>query len=216
MNADYSEMTRPEIVMSIIERWEQAFGQFRNFGAISYQGATASLHTLDHEKIMRQFNNELIAVFGSIDAANAAYREARFGDKSDAEVRKAIKENFPPMNQITMREFHYMVYEMERVGVDGGLRNVMVGTSRINGHLGGHAREQWLDRGVDQSWLMNNYDILRSSMTQSVRDSVRGTGDVLQELFSLSSQPDIRSNSITSAFEFSALLSEWRLMSQVS
>ena len=177
-NADYTGMSDAEKVMAIYDRYDQAFGNFRRASAIGYQGLSG-IQT-DDVKIWRQFNNELISVFGSIERANAAYRTAQYGNMSDAEIRAEITAKYPPTDRMTLREFHEMVWEMSVVGVDDGLSTVL-GTAADR--MGILVREELLDKPLDLNWLLNSFNTLRNSQTTHFRDAVRNTDVVLRELF---------------------------------
>jgi len=199
---DYSGMSETEKVLAIYNRYDQAFGNFRMASAIGYP-ALAGERT-DSEMIMRQFNDELTSVFGSVERAREAYRVAQYGNMSNAEIREAISTKYPPANEMTLREFHEMVWEMFHVGADDGLMSVL---STATDRMGVLAREELLDRPLDLRWLSNSYNTLRSSMTNHFRDAVRNTGSVLRDLFGMDF--DARGNAIShqrSSVDYEALI----------
>jgi len=165
--ADYSGMSDAEKVMAIYNRWDQAFGDFRQASAIGY-GSLAGLQTAD-SIIRLQFYNELKSVFGSVEKATAAYRAAQYGGMSNSEIRMEIAAKYPPMNKITLRDFYYMVWEMEQVGVDEGLPRVL-GSANSWGVL---VREELLDKPLDVRWLCDSYNTMRNAMAKTLTNQRR-------------------------------------------
>ena len=179
--ADYSGMSDAEKVMAIYDRYDQAFGDFRRAEAIGH-GEVGALRTADI-MIRMQFENELRSVFGSIENAQAAYSVAQYGNKSNTEIRAEIAEKYPPINKMTLREYYYMVWEMQQVGADDGFAWV---SSRMTGFMDTLTREELLDRPLDISFLCYTYNTMRNAAAKTFYNDVGNSGIVLRELFGVS------------------------------
>jgi hypothetical protein len=176
-STDYTGMTNAEKYTAIYSRYAEAFGDFMPAGAIDYTSDAQSIYA----RIFTQFGAELTRVFGSSAAAADANRVAQYGDKSQSEVRAAIIEKYPPMNQITLREFHEMTWEMSCVGVDDGLHEVLVHSEDYLGYNVGDVnqnliREELLDKPLDLQHLCNTYNgmLYAGSVTRSAGRVMRG------------------------------------------
>ena len=131
--------------------------------------------------IMNQFENELISVFGSVERAEAAYRTTVYGNMSNAEIRETIAAKYPPMNEITLREFHEMVWEMQVAGADEGLSNVLFRAATEG--VGVLAREELLNQPLDVSWFVSTYNSMRNAAAKTFYNDVGNSAIVLTELF---------------------------------
>jgi hypothetical protein len=203
---DYTGMSDAEKYTAIYDRYKEAFGDFLPAGAISYVGdpqATTS-------QIWMQFGRELREVFGSYEAALRANKVAQYGNMSDSDIRAAIASKYPPMNKITLREFHEMTWEMCRVGVDNGLHEVL-GSSTSWGYYSNNSvssgliREEMLDKPLDLKSLCDAYNgMLYAGSTTSA------AGQVLRELFGV--RFDARGNAYSnspSPMNFEAYVKQW-------
>lgn len=181
-NADFSGMNDAEKVMAIYNRYNQAFDGFLSSMAIWYPSAGNSATDL----IMREYNSELVTVFGSMEKATAAYRTALYGNMSDSEIREVIAAKYPPIGTITMREFHYMVDEMSHVGVDDKLKYIL-GEAMANSGCGDIlVREDLLDKPFDLQMLCKQYNTMRNAMAKTSSNNVGNSGAVMRELFGVS------------------------------
>ena|GEM_PF-3237482 len=178
--ANHKGMSNAAKALAIYTRWDEAFGDFRKAAAIQYTGSMSSDLRTD-QKIINQFNNELISVFGSVKNAEAAYRTAIYGNMSNAEVREAIAAKYPPMDKITLREFHEMVWEMQVAGADEGLSNVLFRAATDG--VGVLAREELLDYPLDVSWFVSTYNTMRNAAAKTSYNDVGNSAVVLNELF---------------------------------
>jgi len=179
-NADYSGMSDTEKVMAIFDRYDQAFPGFLSSYAIHYSNLGNSAADLVH----REYINELISVFGNMEKATVAYRKALYGDMSNSEIREAIAAKYPPIGKITMREFHYMVDEMNQVGVDEKLRHILGEAMASN--IDTLVREELLDKPFDMQMICNQYNSMRNAMAKTSFNDVGNSGTVLRELFGVS------------------------------
>ena len=177
--SDYSGMSDADKVMMIYNRWDKAFGDFRQAAAVGSMGL-AGIQTADN-KIMLQFINELTDVFGNMENVHAAYRTAQYGNMSNSEIRAEIANRYPSTNKITLRDFYHMVWEMEQVGVDEGLPRLL---SNAN-NWGPLVREELLDKPLDVRWLCDTYNSMRNAAAKTFNNDVGNSGIVLKELFSV-------------------------------
>jgi len=199
--AYYVGMSDPEIAKAIVDKYEKCFGDFLKAMAISYPSYPESAGYV----IGTQFANELEAMFGSYEAGMAAYREALYGNMNDSEVRAEIASKYPPMNEITLREYYEMVYEMRLFNVDDGLMSTLSTAMGVNTL----EREELLDKTLDLNFILDAYNIMNNAFDDHIREIVKGTDKVLFELFSISIDAD--GNAFTnnkSLFDFKALIEE--------
>ena len=180
-NADYSGMSAAEKARIIYARWDHTFGDFRKIYAEGYLGYPG--RQTDAERILLQFNNELRSVFGSTENARAAYRVAEYGNKSSADIRTEITAKYPPMSEITLREFHFMVYEMYQVASDDGLWKVLNRSNCPSMGVTAGVKEALFDKPFNESWLFHTYNTMQNAACKSVFNDVGNSGIVLHELF---------------------------------
>ena len=185
-NADYTGMSDAEKYMTIFNRYAQAFGEnFANWAGTIYITDSNSIFS----RVRHEFNKEVIAAFGTSEKATQAYRTALYGNMSENEVRAAIAAKYPPANKMTLRDFMYMVIEMNEFGVDGGLSRVLdsalsfhdlliAGQTGVNTHF---VREGLLDQRLDLSRICNGYNSRYMAGTVSIQ-----TGFLLQDLLGIS------------------------------
>jgi len=189
--ADYSGMNNAEKAKTIFDRYDKAFGDWRKMYAIGTHGRSEA--EANYRVIQKQFNDELTSVFGSVEKANAAYKTAIFGNMSDADIRAEIAAKYPPMNEITLREFNYMTYEMNQFGADGGMYWVL---QRAMGDLGDDL-SMWenLDKPLNVSLLTTTYNNMRNALAKTFHNDVGNSGAVMRELFGVTF--DNRGNAIS-------------------
>jgi len=177
---DYSGMSDTEKVMSIYNRYEEAFGDFRSVWALPYNGDSDEYSRFN--RIWNQFQKELTEAFGTPEKATAAYRVAQYGSMSNADIRAEIASKYPPPGEMTLRDFKYMLWEMRQAGADDGLTNVM-NAAIENTEMCSLVREELLDTPFDINWLLGGYNSLYNSAVNQPRVIERGTGRVLEQLF---------------------------------
>ena len=180
-NADYSGMSAAEKAKVIFDRWDQAFGDFRKVYAEGYDGIPGKL--TDACLILVRFSKELQSVFGSTSNARAAYKNAVYGAMSSEDIRAEITARYPPMSEISLREFRLMVYEMYQVAADDGLWKVLQISNSQDMGITGDIYEAMLDKPLNQAWLFNVYNIMRNVVIKSSYFDVGNSGTVLHELF---------------------------------
>ena len=177
---DYSGMSDSEKVMSIYNRYDEAFGDFRSAWALPYNGDSSEYSTFN--KIWIQFQRELTAAFGTPEKATAAYKVAQYGNMSNADIRAEIASKYPPVGEMTLRDFKHMLWEMRQVGADDGLQYVM-NAAIENTEMCSLVREELLDTPFDVNWLLGGYNTLYNSAVNQPRVIERGTSRVLEQLF---------------------------------
>ena len=207
-NADYSGMSAAEKAKVIYDRWDQAFGDFRKIYAEGYLGYPG--RQTDAERILLQFNNELRSVFGSTENARAEYRIAEYGNKSPEDIRAEITARYPQMSEITLREFHFMVYEMYQVAADDGLWKVLNRSNCPSLGVTAGVKEALFDKPLNVSWLSHTYNTMQNAACKSTYNDVGNSGTVLHELFgaSFDGQRNIYSNSQQILVGFRALIKQ--------
>jgi len=177
---DYSKMSDTQKVMTIYGRYEEAFGNFLNVGYIQYSGSNGLSDS--RSRAVSQFKRELIDAFGSLEKAQEAYRFAQYGNMSNADIRASIVANYPPVGEMTLRDFNFMLQDMVHLGVDDGLAHAFGAALEISG-LNSIAREELMDTPLDINWLCDGYNFLLNDAIQRDRTIELGTNRVLLQLF---------------------------------
>ena len=159
-SADYTGMTAAEKYRAIYEKYQHCYGRnFLDALAINY---TAPMQNDPYTELCEKFETEIANVCGlSGDYSERAEqlrqlrREALYGEEaSDEEVRQMITEKYPPMGEITFRDFYKMTNEMEMCGAGGHVNNCIgeifssVGGYYSNGSGGYDLRENMMDTKV--------------------------------------------------------------------
>lgn len=118
-NADYTGMSNAEKYTAIYDKYKYCYGEnFLSAFAYSYPYTGPDD---PYSAVQRTFLAELTSEFGSIEAAWQANKTAQYGNMSDSDIRKVIMDKYPPMGEITIRDFYKMTFEMRTVGVDCGI-----------------------------------------------------------------------------------------------
>jgi hypothetical protein len=175
-------MSDTEKVMSIYNRYDEAFGDFRSVWALPFNGDSSEYSAFN--RIWNQFQRELTEAFGTPEKATAAYRVAQYGNMSNSDIRASIAAQYPPAGEMTLRDFKYMLWEMRQVGADDGLTYVM-NAAMENTEMCSLVREELLDKPFDINWLLGGYNSLYNSAVNQPRVIERGTDKVLEQLFSV-------------------------------
>jgi len=186
--AEYVGMSEAEIARSIFNRYENAFGDFRKVWAVGYPATSTNEHKDGAYKIYNQFRRELESVFGSMEVATANYRKALYGNMSNSEIRAEIASKYPPAGKLTLRELHYMVQEMEDVGVGDGFMRVFKGHEAMLKIGGVLSYESLLDRPVDISLLgvmSGVFNEMRNSAHQGIFQDTGVTNDIIKLIFGI-------------------------------
>lgn len=201
--ADFTGLSDAEKYAAIYDRYAQAFGKdFCQSASISYPAD----HRTSASEIRFWFNKELKAVLGSDKKIEAARRTAQYGSMSDQEIRAAIKDKYAPADdEMTLREFYYMVWEMDQAGVADGLSKVLRRTETTTKFV----REELLDKPLDLKRLCDTYNMMCAEAFKSSNNYVGIAGSVIQEVF------DVNVNSKGNLYTQSNLFNSEELMRQI-
>ncbi len=112
---DYSTMNENEIYNAVLDEYKHKFGD----DFLDRKKLCLSPVTYEEATIYSDFHLKLENLLGGPKEVRAVAREATYGDMSDDEVREAIVEQYS-QDTMTLRDFMYISYEMQRVGVDVG------------------------------------------------------------------------------------------------
>lgn len=189
--SDYSGLGDVEKYEAIHGKYAQLFGKdFLTAGAIDYHHSNSDYV---YKSILQQFDKELSDAFGSMDKAAEAARVALYSDKNESNIRAEIASKYPSGDEMTLRDLFNMTWEMERVGVDGGLRDVVEYATDFNKHIisppgairsiDGHTlmREGLLDQKLDIGFISNAYNRMLNS-----GKATNETGQIMQDYLSVS------------------------------
>jgi len=177
---NYVGMSDTTIVMSIYDRYEEAFPGFLNVGAIWPSGQ--SDFTNAYMRITAQFQRELIETFGTAEKAQEAYRHAQYGNMNNFDIRSSIAAKYPPPGEMTMRDFSHMLREMMDVGADDGLFFAYARAMERT-EMSGLAMSELMDTPFDINWLCAGFNELLNDGVQHERTRQLGTNKVLVQLF---------------------------------
>jgi len=188
---DYSGMSDTEKVMSIYNRYDEAFGNFRCGGLFAGGNSNISDGLM---RVNAQFQRELISVFGTAEKAQAAYRRALYGNMSSFEIRAEIASKYPPPGQMTLRDFNKMLREMQEVGAADGLY-FAYGRAMENTAMCSFVKAELMDTPLDINWLVDGFNSIANCAVNHTRTRALGTGRVMEQLFGV--QFDNRGNAFT-------------------
>ncbi len=116
---DYSTMSDSEIYNAVIDEFKYKYGD--DFLENRILCMTPSSY--EEANIYSKFRAELEKQIGDSKKVRAVAREATYGDMTDEEIREAISQKYS-QGTMTLRDFMHMSYEMQRVGVDVGTRQL--------------------------------------------------------------------------------------------
>ncbi len=118
---DYSSMTDIEIYDAVVSDYKAMYGEY--FLERRIMGLMP--RTYEEALIIMNFDKELEKqIGGGSKGVREVARKAAYGDLTDNEVRRIIIENYTKTTPMTLRSFMEMSYEMRRVGVDVGVREI--------------------------------------------------------------------------------------------
>lgn len=112
---DYSAMTDSEKYNAVLDEYKHKYGE--NF--LERKKLCLSPVTYEEATIYSDFHLKLEKLIGRTKEIHAAARAADYGDMTDDEVREAIVKQYS-QDPMTLRDFMYISYELQRVGVDVG------------------------------------------------------------------------------------------------
>jgi hypothetical protein len=182
-NADFSNIDDAEKYMAIHGLYARTFGEnFLMGGAITYN---TGLTDCIYKAIYSQFKDDLATLFGSAEKAAQAARTAIYGNKSDTEIRAEIMAKYPPSERMTLRDLHFMTWEMAQVGLDDGLHEVVLNATSFWSHVwrpdgfiltvddSTRLREHILDQRLDSNFLCIAYNSLLRSRSVTAEAGLR-------------------------------------------
>jgi len=189
---DYSGMSDVQKVMSIYDRYEDAFGDFYLLGATVPGGQSDFANAW--RKVSAQFQRELIETFGTAEKAQEAYRRAQYGNMSNYDIRAEIASKYPPVGEMTLRDFNKMLGEMMHFGVDDGLFHAYA-RAKENTNMNYLVMAELMDKPLDLNWLCAGFNGIQNDAVQHERTRALGTHNVMVQLFGV--QLDSRGNAST-------------------
>ena len=205
---DYSGMSAEQKVMSIYNRYEEAFGDFYFLGAVVPGGQSDFSNAW--MRVTAQFQRELIEAFGSAEKAQEAYRSAQFGNKSNFDIRSEIASKYPPVGEMTLREFNKMLGEMMHFGVDDGLFHAYA-RAMENTNMNYLVMAELMDKPFDLNWLCAGFNGIQNDAVQHERTRALGTHRVMEQLFGV--QIDSKGNASTNSRSQVDFTSQSRIIS---
>lgn len=116
---DYSTMSDSEIYNAVIDEFKYKYGD--DFLENRILCMTPSSY--EEANMYFKFRAELEKQIGDSKKVRAVAREATYGNMTDEEIREAISQQYS-QGTMTLRDFMHMSYEMQRVGVDVGTRQI--------------------------------------------------------------------------------------------
>jgi len=184
---NYTDMSDEDKYMAIYNRYTGAFGpSFLMADAISYP-------TYDRDNIytniITQFRTDMRTAFGSNRNAAKVLRTILYGDLSDADLKIGFTALYSPNNIMTLREFHYLTWNMAQVGFNSKLHEILfVATCFHNYNDNGITennstilREDLLDQRLDLRHICEAYNAMFKVGFVTIE-----TGYLLRDLFGLS------------------------------
>lgn len=116
---DYSTMSDGEIYNAVLDEYKYKYGD----DFLERRILCLSPVSFAETTMYVRFRRELEKLIGGSKEIQAAAREAAYGDMTQEEVRGAILQQYS-QKPMTLRDFMHMSYEMSRVGVDVGTRQL--------------------------------------------------------------------------------------------
>jgi hypothetical protein len=174
---DLTGLSDTEKYMTISDKYKYCFGDdFLN--SFSLGTPIPNLYL----GILKRFSSELTEQFGTAEAVQKVYRQAEYGNMTDAQIRAEIIDKYPPKGERTYRDIMYMSYEMNRAGVDNGLfgNGLLQDAAKSYGSKTAADYAETLDKKVGNDYEAKVWKLFENRTKYTLPTSI---GTVISEIF---------------------------------
>jgi hypothetical protein len=174
---DLSGLSDTEKYKAIMDKYEYCYGDdFLNSYSLGVPITSQYLGKL------KRLSDELEEQFGSAEAALKVFRQAEYGNITDAQIRAEIIDKYPPKGERTYRDIIYMSYEMNRAGVDNGLfgNGLLQDAAKSYGNKTAADYVKTLDKKVGNDYEAKVWKLFENRTKYTLPTSI---GTVISDIF---------------------------------